>query len=292
MPPLTPFRDALRQKEFVITGGLELEPGSTRADIEASAGALGPWVDALQVADSRSLAAHMSPLAAAGIVLDCDVDCIVNLSARDRNALALEGELLGAAVLGITSLILIRGEKFPHRAGIKTRGIFEMGATGLIEAAARIGADGSLVSPPGFCLGTAITVFSPAPDWQPTRLIAKLEAGARFLQTHPCLNSDLVATYLARLIEQRVTHRASVIIEVPVLTSLEEARALKSRFPAAPLPDALLRRIELSTDPAAEGAAVAAEVIGELRDTPGVSGVHVVARDPAHAIMAVRAATG
>lgn len=269
------FRDAIGRLEFVITAGLPLRPATTSSEIEAIVEKLAPFVDAIQIADDYAAVGHMSPLAAASIVLAAGVDAIVHASSRDRNRIALVADMLGAAALGVTTLILSRGEKFTDSAIIRSKGIFEMTAVQLTDLANKIGSEASLVSDPGFRIGSLVTVFRPPEDWDAVRVSEKIDSGVKFLQTRPCLNLITLREYMQKLVERKLTHRASVVVEVPLLTSSTEAKSLKANLKGATIPAAVVQRIADADDPAREGIVICAEMISEARKIPGVSGVNI-----------------
>lgn len=254
---------------------MPLAPGTTARDVRDAAAVLKAHVDAIQAGDSHDFDGHMSPLAVAALARDAGVDTVVHLSCRDRNRVALQADLLGAAALGITSLVLLRGDKLPGTTA-QARGVFQVDSADLIGLAAAIGANAKLVSPPGFTIGSRVLAFRPDRDWQATRVVDKVDAGSNFLQTQPCLNPDICREYVARLIEMKLTHRISVVVEVPVLTKPKALKAMKEQAPGAAIPDAVVKRLSKSGNAVKEGIAIAAETIAAVRDVPGVSGVNVV----------------
>src|SRR5690606_28091725 len=129
----------------------------------------------------------VSPLAAAALVLRAGMDPVVHLGCRDRNRIALQSELMGAAALGVTSLVLYRGEKLPAELKQQVRGVFDIGTQRLLATAKAVGANPRFVAPPGFLLGARVTVMDPPPQWTAEGIATKLAAGALFLQTQPCL---------------------------------------------------------------------------------------------------------
>ena len=286
------FRDALREKDVVVTAELPLTPGSSTSEIVESLQTLAPVVDAVQVSDNRMAAGHASPIAAAALAIREGIDAIPHLSCRDRNRIALRGDILGAAINGVTSLVVARGEKVPASAAVRAKGVFNSSATELAEFAHRVSEESNIVSPPGLLVGTYSTVFVPAPGWEATRLDEKIEAGARFLLTQPCLNTDVLESYMAAVVAHRITHRAAVIVEVPLLTSIEEARSIKEVQPGAPLPDDIVRRIAAAEDPIAEGVEVCAQVMKTASGIPGVSGVNVLHYGAAANVAAAVRASG
>jgi len=261
---------------------------TTATEIKERVSILAPVIDAVQVGDNRYVAGHMSPLAAASIVLDCGLDVVVHISCRDRNRIALQADILGAAALGVTSLVLVRGEKFSDNAPIRAKGVFEVGATGLIGLANLLGNEAGLAAEPGFYIGSFVTVFDPGDDWKAARIQEKIDVGARFLQTQPCLNAELLQKYMQKLVERKILHRSSVVVEVPLLTSMEEARLLREQDKGAPIPEAAVKRIATADDPVAEGISVCAEMLMDLRSIPGVSGVNIqYGGDPENVVAAI-----
>ncbi len=265
----------MQQKEFVITAELPLQPTSTAADIEAAVSALAPFVDAVQIIDDRDAEGHMSSLAAAAIVLRCGTDAVLHLTGRDRNRVALQAELLGSAALGVTSVVVRRGEKLSKKDFLRGKGVFDTKETRLTEMAQRIGEESGLVSAPGFHIGTYVTVFTFSEDWQAERISESIDAGTRVLLTQPCLNGALLARYMDKLVRQKIPHRASVIVEVPLLDSRELAQNYKKEDPSALVPDATVARIVAAGDPRAEGIAVCAEMLKSLTVIPGVAGASI-----------------
>ncbi len=267
------LRDAIRNKDFVITADLPLAPSASADDIRARASALRPHVDALQVLDDRDAVGQMSSLAAAAIASRANVDVVVHLTTRDRNRVALQAEILGAATLGVTSMVLSRGEKLSRKEYLRGKGVFDTSETRFIGVAKRIGDESGQVSAPGFLIGTYVTVFGPGANWEAARINESLDAGVNVLYTQPCLNRRLLGAYMKRLVELRIPRRASVIVEMPVLDSAEAAREYKQRHPDALIPKPVMQRLADADDPRAECTAICADMIRALREMPGVVGV-------------------
>ena len=258
-----------------MTADLALARRTTASDVADSTSLLETCVDAVQVVDDRHAVGHMSSLVAASIVLDNGCDAVLHLTCRDRNRLALHGDLLGAAALGVTSVVLERGEKLQKDDYIRGKGVFDTRTDRLIAMAAAIGDDPKLVSPPGFLIGGKVMIFRPPEEWRSDRIQEMVRAGVRVLYTQPCLNIKLLSRYVHLLVEQRVTHGASLIVEVPLITSADAAQNYKVRHPGSLIPKRAANRIAEATDPRAEGIAVCAEMLAAVRDLPGTSGANV-----------------
>ena len=291
--PLKTFRDAMRDSDFVVTAQLPLAPGTTAADIRSFAEILQSAVHALQISDNVSTQPHISPLAAASLALQAGTDPIVQMSCRDRNRIAMQSDLMGAAALGVTSLILTRGEKLPaaHRQRIK--GVFDIGAQRLLATAQAISANERLIAAPGFFLGSNATVIDPPDGWATDGLDRKARAGSKFLQTQPCLHVPILKKYMAALVARKVLERMSVIVQVPLLQTPDMLRELQAARRPLLIPPDLASRLEKAGDFAVEAEAICVEVLQALAAMPGVSGVNLVYRgDPATVARVIVSAFG
>ena len=286
------FRDALRQQDFVVTADLPLQPATPVSDIEYAVKTLSGLVDALHVVDDREAVGHMSSLVAASIVLQNDCDAIVHMTGRDRNRMALQADLLGAAALGITSLVITRGEKLPRKDYLRGKGVFDTHESRLMEMASRISEESGLVSPPGFVVGTYVAAFAPAKDWSANRISQSTDKGTRFLQTQPCLNAGVLRKYAEKLVELRITHRASLIVEIPLLADAEVTRAYKKNDPSALIPEAAIRKMVSADNALDTGIDLCAAMLAEARQLPGVAGANIRYEGPAELAVAALAAVG
>ena len=270
------FRNALREKDFVVTAEVPFDPSTSADTLRQHAQILAPHVDALQVGEDRMAQGRMATLAVASIVLAQGTDVVLHLSCRDRNRVALQGEILGAAALGVTSLIPHRGRKMPESLKGQVKGVFDSTPTQLIETAERLGQQASLKHEQEFLIGSFVTVLDPGEDWQAVNLNEKIASGARLLQTLPCLNLALLQRYAARLVAMKMPHRGSLLVDVPLMDSAGFGDALKRIYPGSPLPASAIERMRAALDPRAEGIAMCAEALSVLAETPGVSGVNIL----------------
>lgn len=280
-PPEKSLRQALKEHEFVVTAELSIEGAASAAEIVARAEPLAPFVDAIQVTDNPGGKVHMAPLAAAAVLLASGTDPVLQLTARDRNRVALQSDLLGAAALGVTSLVLLRGDKIPASAGWPAKAVFDLSGRQLIATAQGLKDDPEL-RVPDLLIGAVAPVFDPAKVWRPRGLNRKADAGARFIQTQLCFDIDILARYMARLVATHTLRRLSVIISTAVLPNARVARWVRDHVRGAQVPDAVIARLEQSQDPNREGIAIAVEFLAALRNLPGVSGANLMTPgDPA-----------
>jgi len=160
---LQTFRQALRSMDFVLTAELALDGTADRAAILAQAATLATEVDALQVADSAPPQSSLSPIAVGAMLLQAGIDPVVHLNCRDRNRLALRADVLGAAALGVSSLLLMRGKELADDMRPKVKTVYDWGTMRLIRFA-------SSLERADFMIGSIATVFKPDRDWQPKQV--------------------------------------------------------------------------------------------------------------------------
>jgi methylenetetrahydrofolate reductase (NADPH) len=287
------FCDAVRTCDFVVTAQLPLRSGTTVEEIAQSLAALQPFIDAVQIPDNTTTEPHMSPLAAASFALRAGIDPVVHLNCRDRNRIALQSDLMGAAALGVTSLVLSRGEKLSAAHKQRTKGVFDIGAQRLLATAQAIGANPRLIAPPGFFLGSNVTAIDPPDDWAAEGVDSKAGAGSKFVQTQPCLDVAVLRKYMAALVARKKLERVSVIVQVPLLQSLEAAREMQGMRRPLLISQELLVRLEKADDFAREAESICVDVIDALTAVPGVAGVNLLFRnDPGIAARVLASAMG
>lgn len=286
------FREAIHKQPFVVTADLALDRGSDANAIRQQVRLLGPLVDALQVPDAHDGRLQMSVLAAASILLSEGVDPLVHLTGRDRNRIALENDLLGLGALGVTSLLLTRGEELPSGYKPPTRQVLELSGEDLVTTAVLLGEDESIPAAPEFCIGTAATVFAPKKAWTPKSLLTRVDAGVAFVQTHICFNMKALRRYMTHLVDSRLTWRCAVIASLAVLPDAASARLMRHHLHGTVMPEKVVQRIAQAADPEQEGVRLAVEKIQRLREIPGVSGVNLMTPGPPELLVEAIQAAG
>ncbi len=269
------FQEAIRTQDFTLSAELRLDSHSDAAAIMEQARILAPAVDAIQVTDNPAGRVHLSPLIAAGVLLDNGIDPVLHMTCRDRNRIALRSDLLGAAAVGVTSLLLMRGDNIAEKPLPHAGTVFDWRAKGLIAAANSLRSDPPFAKPVNFLIGSIATAFNPDRDWKPEKIKAKIDAGTNFIQTQLCFDVDLLRRYMARLVSEKLIERVDVIVGTAPVPSAEVARWLRKNLRGAVMPRRIVTRLRQSTNPKREGELICAEILHEAAQIPGVSGANL-----------------
>jgi len=286
------FRDALKTEDFVVTAHVNLSHVPDTDALLHQADVLRGTVDAVQLTDNPGAQVHMSGLAAGALLLQHGIDPVLHMTCRDRNRIALQSDLIGAAALGMTSVLVIRGDRIPDHMKPRTRSVFDTEPRELMAFARGLkdAEDVTLVT--DFLVGATATVFDPPADWTPVNLTGKCDAGANFIQTQLCFDMDVVRNYMRRLVAARLTRRLDFMMALTPLPSADAARWIAENVKAAIMPPAVIERMEGAADPEREGIAICAEMLAELATIPGVSGANLLTLGPLDSIPAAINASG
>ena len=271
------FRDAVREQGFVITAECFLKPETDAESVCYQADLLRDHVDGIVLTDNQYGQIHMSTVAAARLLLDNDLDPIVQLSCRNRNRIALLADLMGAAALGVSSLLLVHGKQVPKAIEPRPKAVLDLTAIELIETAARLKKDRHLGYVPDLFIGSTISPHAPNSELNLEKIVEKADAGAQFLLTNTIMDIEMLRGYMKRLVSAKITRSASVIVSTAIVTSADDATWMRDNRPNVMIPDALIQRLRDASNPQQEGIAICAEQLAQLATIPGVSGANVVA---------------
>ncbi|PPR09786.1 MAG: Bifunctional homocysteine S-methyltransferase/5,10-methylenetetrahydrofolate reductase [Alphaproteobacteria bacterium MarineAlpha11_Bin1] len=281
---MSALSDTIAAGHFAITAEITPPLSANPIDLLAKSDVLKGKVDAVNVTDGASARAHMSSVAAAYLLLQSGIEPVLQLTCRDRNRIALQSDMLGAAALGVENLLILGGDDPSAGDQPDAKPVFDYKSRELMECAHQMRSDATLPSgreikvPPKLFIGGADTPMNPADDrWNPEALIAKINAGAGFLQTQFCFDPEIVREYAVGLIEQGISEKAGVLIGIGPLASAKSARWMRENLWGTTIPDELIDRLEGAENQKAEGIDICAELIANYSTIEGISGVHLMA---------------
>lgn len=276
--------DLLREGHFVVTAELS---SSNSPDPEATwrrAETLRGSVDAINCTDNPGAHVHMSSLASAHLLVEKGFEPIMQLTVRDRNRLALQADLLGAAALGVRNLVLMSGDDVTAGDHPEARRIYDIDSLQLLEVAAAMRDRGTYLSgrkldaAPSYFIGAVENPFAPPLTFRPLRLQKKVRAGADFIQTQLVFDVPVFARFMAMVADLGLIGKVFIIPSIGIPRSARGAHFMREKVPGLHVPDEVVMRLE-KTPPARqaeEGITIAVELVKAVREIPGVSGVHLI----------------
>jgi methylenetetrahydrofolate reductase (NADPH) len=278
----TGFADVIASGRFALTS--EITPPLS-VDPQALIDKVIPLkglADAVNVTDGASARATMDPLAASALMMQAGVEPICQFTCRDRNRIALQGSLVGAAALGVRAFLLLTGDDPTKGDQPETKAVFDVNSNQLIEtvqmiSGGKLPSGREIAGSVKLLAGCADAPIDPTDGWEPKGLLAKISAGAQFAQTQFCMDAGVIRRYIARLRDCGVPQNFPLLVGVAPLASAKSARWIVDNLYGSIIPPALIDRIETAEDQRAEGRAIAVELIRELAEIDGVGGVHIMA---------------
>ena len=226
----------LSSDRFVLTAELSPPVSTDPAAFIAAARTLRGLATAVNVTDGAAAKAHLSSLAAAHFLAREGIEPILQMTCRDRNRIALQGDLLGAVALGIRNVLVLRGDDPSAGDQPEAKPVFDVGTTAVLSMAHRMRTERRLPSGVAIegavplLLGAADTPIEPTQGWHPDGLIAKADAGADFVQTQFCMDTGVARRYAARLLELGVAQRLPILIGVAPIPSARSARWMREKL--------------------------------------------------------------
>ena len=269
---------------FIVTAEV-LPPTSADGEaLERAARALGDKPSAVNVADNH-FGIALSSLAAAAVLARAGLDPVVQIVTRDRNRIALQSDLLGAACLGVRNVLCLSGYHQTLVGCPDSSNVYDLDSIQLVAAVRRMGDEGVLLNGTQVAGGFAMLPGATAnPHLRPLelnvlRLAKKVEAGAAFIQTQAVFSVESFGEWLAAARDAGITDRTAVLAGVLPLRDAEEAVRLRESFTDHPIPDSIVDRLKRAGSREAqrkEGLALCSEVIGQIKTLKGLRGIHIL----------------
>jgi methylenetetrahydrofolate reductase (NADPH) len=275
------LKEKLAGDKFVITAEITPPVSCDPADLLAKATPLKGLADAVNVTDGAGARPHMGAVTAAGILIENGIEPILQFTCRDRNRIALQGDLMAAAALGVRNLLLLKGDDPKAGDQPDAKPVFDYDTAALTKVAVAIRDKSQLPSgrkvmgKAEFFIAAADVPIDPPDNWAPKSLKDKIAAGCEFVQTQFCMDAGVVRRYMARLAEHGVM--LPFLIGISPLRSAKSARWMSEKLFGTIIPNAMVARLDAASDPAAEGRQLCLELMEELSAIPGVAGVHIMA---------------
>ena len=275
----------LRSGRFAVTAELNPPDSADPQAVYDRALVLASVCDAINATDASGANVHMSSVGVCALLTRAGYEPVLQVSCRDRNRIAIQGDLLGAAAMGVRNVLCLTGDGVQAGDQPEAKPVFDLDSTSLLRTARMLCDQGHFLSgrkletPPRFFLGAAANPFAPPYEFRAAQLAKKVAAGAQFVQTQFCFDVPRLRQFLAQAGDLGLHGKVCILVGVGPLRSARTAEWMRTHVPGVHIPDDVIRR--LSGVPIdrqrKEGRDLCIEIIQQVRDLPGVCGVHVMA---------------
>jgi methylenetetrahydrofolate reductase (NADPH) len=278
------LRERLASGGFAVTAEISPPRGASTENITKAAEALRDWVDAVNVTDNQGSNVRLASWAGSLAVQAAGLEPVMQMTCRDRNRIALQSDLLGASALGIRNILVMTGDhpKFGDHPGAKP--VFDLDSVQLLWALREMRDQHVLLSgrrldpAPDCFLGAVENPFAPPVPFRAERLGKKVTAGAQFVQTQFVFDVPAFARWMVQVRDLGLHERCAVLAGVGAVRSIRALDYMRNHVPGVEVPDQAYQRLRAvpPDETAAEGVKLAAEIIQQVAEIPGVAGVHLL----------------
>jgi len=275
----------LGKGEFAVTSECGPPRGADPNVIRRKGELLKGYVDAVNVTDNQTSVVRMSSLASCILLKEMGFEPILQMVCRDRNRIALQSDILGAAALGINNILCLSGDHQRFGDHSRAKNVFDIDSIQLIQTIKWMCDEGKFLSgeelkgAPKLFIGAAANPFGDPFEIRVPRLAKKVNAGVQFIQTQCIYNLDKFEQWMAMVRDRGLHERVHILAGVTPFKSVGMARYMKNMVPGMDVPDELIERLKGvdKENQAEEGIKICVESIQKLKNVEGVHGVHIMA---------------
>lgn len=273
----------LRQGYFAVTTELAPPDSACAEDVYERARVFDGVVDGMNATDGSGARCHMSSLAVCALLSRIGYSPVMQISCRDRNRIAIQGDVLGAAAMGISNIMCLSGDGVQVGDHPGAKPVFDLDSMSSLEIIrgmrddARFQSGRMLSSSPKVFLGAAANPFMPDHKFRVTRLAKKIAAGAQFVQTQYCFDIPLLEEYMDQVRDRGLDQKVFILVGVGPLPSARGAEFIRSKVPGVHIPDAIIKRLAGAENQKEEGKKICIEMMQQIKQIKGISGVHIMA---------------
>ncbi len=277
------FERVLRQGHFAVTSEIAPPDSADAEQVYERARLFDGVCDAINATDGSGANCHMSSVAVCALLSHIGYSPILQISCRDKNRIAIQGDVLGAAAMGVCNVLALTGDDVSAGDHPEAKPVFDLDSVSLLTTI-RIMRDESrflsgrkLDKAPKIFAGSTINPFVPPVENRVRQLQKKISAGAEYIQTQYCFDIPILKSLMKRAVDMGLTDNTFVLAGVGTLASAKTARWLRGNVPGVHIPEHIIQRLEGATDQKREGQKICVELMQECKEIEGISGVHVMA---------------
>jgi 5,10-methylenetetrahydrofolate reductase len=298
--PASSLARKLAAGEFGVAAELSPPRGVNLEAIARDAQNLQGYVDAVNVTDNQAASVRMASIPVSALLVQHGLEPVAQMTCRDRNRLAIQADLLGAAALGIRNVLCLSGDHGRWGDHPHAKNVYDVDSMHLIRMVRNMVEHGCLDNakeinpPPNFFIGAVENPFAPPYDYRPFRLAKKIAAGARFIQTQLIYNVDRFRAFMEQVCDLGLHEKVFILAGVGPFKSSRSADYMATKVAGMEVPAELVGRMEKTPKAAQpeEGIRICCEIIEQVREIPGVAGVHIMAVHWTEAVPEIVTRTG
>jgi len=275
----------LRAGRFAVTAELNPPDSADPQKVYDAALVLSRVCDSINATDASGANCHMSSVAICALLVQAGYEPVMQVSCRDRNRIAIQGDVLGGAAMGVRNLLCLTGDDTSAGDQPEAKRVFDMDSIHLLRTVKimrdqkRFLSGRKITEPPKLFLGAASNPFVQPFDWRPLRLAKKIQAGANFIQTQYCFDMPRFRTFMKQVRDLGLDKKVYILVGVGPLRSERAAEFMRTKVPGVVIPDEIVDRLRKTpkSKKREEGKRICVEIIQQVREIKGVAGVHVMA---------------
>ena len=296
----TNLEKVLRSGHFALTGELGPPRGTSVEAVREKAYHLKNTVDAVNITDNQTGMVRMSSWATSMILLREGLEPVYQMVCRDRNRLAMQGDVLGASAMGIGNMLCLSGDHQQFGDHPHAKGVFDIDSLQLVSTVksmrddAKFQGGADIDQPPSMLIGAAANPFAEPHEWRVYRLAKKIDAGVDFIQTQCVFNMQRMREWLKQAEDMGLTEKTSIMAGITPMKSVGMAKFMQSKVPGMDVPDEIIERLRgvPKKSQKDEGIKIAVEQMQEFKEMKSVAGIHLMAIEWEHKVPEIAEAAG
>ncbi len=279
----TNLEKILESGGFVVTAEAGPPRGGVPAVIQRKGELLRSFCDALNVTDNQTAIVRMSSLSGCALLKQLGVEPIMQMVCRDRNRIAIQSDILGAVALGVGNILCLTGDHQSFGDHPTAKGVFDLDSIQLIQLLHQMRDEKLFISGekisgevPLF-IGAVENPYADPFEYRVLRLARKVKAGADFIQPPAIFDVGRFAKWMAMVTERGLDKKVHILAGVIPIRTVGMARYMRDKVPGVNVPDEVVTRMEGAKDVREEGLKICLEIIEQIKEIPGIHGLHIMA---------------
>jgi methylenetetrahydrofolate reductase (NADPH) len=279
----TNLEKVLESGAFAVTAEVGPPKGTAAAVVQRKGEPLKSYCDALNVTDNQTAIVRMSSLAGCVLLKQIGIDPVMQMVCRDRNRIAIQSDMLGAVALGIGNILCLSGDHQRLGNHPAAKNVFDIDSIQLIQALKQMRdekkflCDEAVSGEMPLFIGAAANPYADPYDYRVVRLAKKVKAGADFIQTQGVFDVDKFAKWMEMVTHRGLDREVHILAGVIPMKSAGMARYMRDYVSGVYVPDELVTRMEDAQETKEEGIRICLETIEQLKEIPGIHGIHIMA---------------